>query len=130
MFGARSHAPPAAVALIQARLPPARGSVWRRRARRAHAEIVRLERARRVNHARGDFHATDGLHLDMKRIQSIVQEYFKDDETSAVAVDELATDETSSDLATATTQARRRPENAGSAIARCGTVGRCAKNGR
>jgi hypothetical protein len=82
------------MAQVQARVPPHHGSTWRRRARRARAEIIRIERERRVDNARRAPRETDGLHLDMKRIQAIVQAFVENDETPAGVADELANDDT------------------------------------
>ncbi len=82
------------MAQAQARVPPPRGSTWRRRARRAHSEIIRIERQRRVDKARGALRETDGLHLDIKRIQAIVRACFQNDETPAGVADERANDDT------------------------------------
>jgi hypothetical protein len=57
--------------------------------------MIRIERAKRVEIERGARRATDGLHLDTKRIQQIIQACFEDDETSASVADARAHDDTS-----------------------------------
>jgi hypothetical protein len=56
--------------------------------------MIRIERAKRVENERGALRATDGLHLDTKRIQQIIQACFKDDEPSASVADARAHDDT------------------------------------
>jgi len=59
---------------VIARAPPPRDAAFGRRARRAHAEVVRMERAKRADLALGMRSAADALRADLKQLEAIAKE--------------------------------------------------------